>query len=150
MAFRVFLVFGVSVFIGCGKPEPNRATLLKTVETLQTSLAKKDIVAELKLMLIPEGAPIEKLKKALTSDGMAENLSAEGVKHLVAKAKFGKLAALFPKQGARRVERYKIPVDECYALKLKSAEVMAHWKDGKFRIFRMDDVGSKLVRQMKE
>ena len=144
-ANRLFLLLSLTLCVACTKPEPNRATLLKTVETMQASLAKQDVDTALSVMMAPEGVPVEKLKKELLKVNESENLSVAGVKLFVAKAKFGKLAALFPKDAARRAGRFKLPIDECYALKLKCAEVMAHWKDGKFRIFRFDDLGSKLV-----
>ncbi len=163
----LLLLFILSLCAACGKDTakksrsgnddsaadgPTKAALIDTVKKLHDALVAQDADEALKYFLVVKPAKEASVKERMSRGWKEddENLNTAGIALLEEKAEFGKLSDIFPKSGKRRVERAQIPMDECYALKLKSAEIMAHWKDGKFRIFRMDDAGSKVVRQMKE
>ena len=138
---------------------PTKAALIDVVKKLHGALSSGDSEGAMTHLLLDDGD--RKQITNIVNKGWKQDdqdLSAAGIALLEEKGEFGPIAKLFTRkmkggemlEAERQAKSAGVPVGECYGLKLKSAEIMAHWKDGKFRIFRFDDAGSKVVRQMKE
>jgi flagellar basal body-associated protein FliL len=127
---------------------PTKALLIDTVKKLHRAHVEKDGDALIQLYLVrpeDEGRARKLAQKGWTDDN--ENLNTEGIALLEAKGKFAKLSVILPKK-VEWAESRNIPADECYGLKLNGARIIAHWKNGTFRITHLDGAGSKLVRKM--
>ena len=138
---------------------PTKDALIQTAKALHQALSSGNIDQALHYLVF-NPSDKERIKKAFGAgwEEDNENLNAAGIALLVDKGEFGPLKDLFTKtmKGSDElwVEKYTkradVPLSECYGIKLGGAEVMAHWKDGRFRIFRFDDAGEKLVKKMKD
>ncbi len=137
----VSLVAG-SLVAACGSsPEPTKAQLGRQLTELATALQASDVDTAAEHMMLPPDRSLEEMKPMLPRLVVKREISAEGVKLLLEKGTFGKLVDVFPERGPKRAERLGVNVEECWAMSLDRAEVMARWTGKGFKIFRLDDVG---------
>ena len=96
-------------------------------------------------MMAPKkkGGDLNALKRELSWVRQSEGISVESAKALVANGSFGK-AAEITKKGKRRAEWAGFNPDDCYAMKHKEAEVIAHWDGKTFKFFRVHSLNSAL------
>lgn len=153
MTASVALSLALVAGVGCdskdksgGEPaaadaKPDKANALATLESLASALDGKDYDKAADIMLAPAEIPAEQVKQMLPMLVEKQEISVAGVKIMKEKAKFGPLAEVFPDKGERWAKRANVDVANAYGLSYENAEVGLAWKDGKFRIFRLDDIG---------
>lgn len=122
--------------------EPNKANLIRTLEAVVPLLEQKDFGAASEHFVLPPDFKSEML------DGFIERreISAEGVRCLAQDAKFAAGAELFgAERAAELAARAGVNVEDCYGFKHEVggqvAEVLAVWKENRFKLARLDDVG---------
>ena len=141
---RILTLTLASAFIvacGGGGGQPTQEQLAKQLTELATALEGGDMDKAADHMMVPPGRSIDEMKPMLPKLLEKKEISSAGVKILLEKGKFGKLADVFPDNAGKRAERAGVKLEECYGLRLDPAEVMAHWDGSKFKLFRLDDVG---------
>lgn len=78
-----------------------------------------------------------------------KEISLDGIIRLEKEASFDKASVLFgAEKAASLAKRAGVDVSQCYGFyhrsKEATAEVIVLWKDGRFKIVRLDDVGKLL------
>jgi hypothetical protein len=145
----VFLACLFEVALAQEKPQatavekPNKQQLIETLKSYLSKLKSEDYEGAASHLVIP--SDIEFKPKMIKGFENSENISLPGIERLAKEAKFGRSKDQF---GESLVKRYAslvgADVTETYGFKFKAedgtAEVIAKWQDGKFKLIRIDDI----------
>ncbi len=121
---------------------PSKTGLIELLKTTYALLEKGDYPSASKYFVLPPKFTPNMLEAFIKR----REISLDGIIRLEKEAKFGKASAVFgDKKAAALAKRAGVDVTQCYGFyhqsKEATAEVIALWKDGGFKIVRLDDVG---------
>lgn len=122
--------------------EPSKELLIASLRGLYENIEKGDLDAAAKFVVMPPGMQPSDLAGLIEK----RELSKDGIAHLAAKAKFGTATELFgSERAAHFANKMKVDASMCFAFNHTfddvTAEAMALWKNGQFKLVRVDDIG---------
>jgi hypothetical protein len=121
---------------------PTKAAAIQRLRDVLAVLESKDYTKATELFAFPANERPRSAEAAFGKLIEQKEISAKGIDVLAAKGKYGKLADVFgPEKAASYVEKYVLPLDECYGLSVDGASVGFHWDGVSLKLFRLDDVG---------
>jgi hypothetical protein len=123
--------------------KPTKQQLIETLKSFLSKLKSGDYEAASSHLVIP--STVEFKPEMLKGYENSENISLAGIERLAKEAKFGRSADQFGESLVKRHASF-VGVDaaDTYGFKFKAedgtAEVIAKWQDGKFKLIRTDDI----------
>jgi hypothetical protein len=140
--FLVGVVILLVVLLGGGSG-PTRANAVQALRNLADALETRDYDRAEKILWAP---PDVKLSPALRRKAMdalltRQEISRKGVEILAERGTWGTLTEVFGDRARGWAERNKVPLHECYGLRLAPAEAGFFWDGKGFRVIRCDDIG---------
>lgn len=124
--------------------EPTKETLIATLNELYPKLESDQFDEALKHFALPEELVTDRTMVERELGRMIEirEISLAGIERLKRDGKFGTAVEVFGEERAGMfAKQMEADLKIAYGCVLESAEVMAIWKDGKFKLIRLDDVG---------
>ncbi|MFK5924243.1 MAG: hypothetical protein QM496_18860 [Verrucomicrobiota bacterium] len=123
----------------------NKALLIEQLKETYALLEKGDYPSASKYFVLPPKFTPDMLGAFIKR----REISLAGIIRLEKEAKFDKASVLFgAEKAASLAKRAGVDVEQCYGFyhqtKEATAEVIALWQDGTFKIVRLDDVGKLL------
>ncbi|WP_157664990.1 hypothetical protein [Mariniblastus fucicola] len=121
--------------------EPSKKLLLDSLAVLLHHIESGHYEQAKSRVYVPDDFPAAKFKQTIER----KELSADGITVMRQIGKYGTAVEVFGAERAKHfAERVNVPVEECFAVigvQDEEGETMAHWKDGKFKFLRADDIG---------
>ncbi|MCI5055078.1 MAG: hypothetical protein MRY83_03160 [Flavobacteriales bacterium] len=134
----ILLLFITNISIA---QNPSKEIMIDQLYEVFEALDKKEFSQATKHFLIPESVGEQKAMQALSTFIEKKEISNSGIKVLAEHGEYGPLELVFPERGKAKADRAGVDIKKCYGYRYQEANVMGLWESGKFKFFRMDDLG---------
>ena len=123
--------------------KPNKQQLINTLKSYLSKLKSGDYEGAASHLVIP--SDIDFKPEMIKGFENSENISLAGIERLAKEAKFGRSTDQFRESLVNRhASSVGVDTTETYGFKFEAedgtAEVIAKWQDGKFKLIRIDDI----------